>query len=255
MGYLLVEFDDGVCGVDGVCATAGGLGADGGFDIVAASAGDPGTRPFVGVRGCRLNDEIARRCGVESDTVRRWRSRFMTWQSSRVPAGSRRAATASPVCTTGTHEEELRLTYRESPARLVDALVGALDGGSREWRSPTIRRPRFGPITTSNRGCIDTIKVGNRGRGSRRYSLTSLACHFIHRRELWWSLSTRRPSGQALVSTHRSQAKLSTRGVSIADDCQPHGEGISTSGKGLAKLISPPIEWPAVDPIHVRRAP
>ena len=46
------------------------------------------------------NDEIGRRCGVDSDAVRRWRSRFAQ-RALRVWEGSRRVEVASRTCQRG----------------------------------------------------------------------------------------------------------------------------------------------------------
>lgn len=61
------------------------------------------------------NDEIGRRCRVESDTVRRWRSRFAeegTAGVGRIAKGRGRKPSLPP----GTVEEVLRLTHKERPA-------------------------------------------------------------------------------------------------------------------------------------------
>ena len=57
------------------------------------------------------NEEIARRCGVDSDTVRRWRCRF----AEQGIAGVGRIATGrgrKPSLPQGTVEEVLRLTHK-----------------------------------------------------------------------------------------------------------------------------------------------
>src|ERR1700683_1644799 len=72
------------------------------------------------------NEEIARRCEVDSDTVRRWRSRFAEhgtgggWVSAR---GRGRKSSLPP----GIVEEVLRLTHRERPA-----------DGSTQWSTRTL---------------------------------------------------------------------------------------------------------------------
>jgi transposase len=61
------------------------------------------------------NDEIGRRCGVDSDAVRRWRSRFSTEGVDgvgKIAKGRGR----KPSLPTGTVEEVLRLTHKERPA-------------------------------------------------------------------------------------------------------------------------------------------
>jgi transposase len=61
------------------------------------------------------NEEIARRCDVDSDTVRRWRSRFAEQGADgvgRIAKGRGR----KPSLPAGTVEEVLRLTRKERPA-------------------------------------------------------------------------------------------------------------------------------------------
>ena len=61
------------------------------------------------------NEEIARRCGVDSDTVRRWRSRFADQGAGGVgliAKGRGRKSGLGP----GIVEEVLRLTHKELPA-------------------------------------------------------------------------------------------------------------------------------------------
>jgi transposase len=61
------------------------------------------------------NDEIGRRCGVDSDAVRRWRSRFVSEGIEgvgRIAKGRGR----KPSLPAGTVEEVLRLTHKERPA-------------------------------------------------------------------------------------------------------------------------------------------
>lgn len=72
------------------------------------------------------NEEIARRCGVDSDTVRRWRSRF----AEQGVAGVGRIAKGrgrKPSLPAGTVEEVLRLTHKERPA-----------DGSTHWSTRTL---------------------------------------------------------------------------------------------------------------------
>ncbi len=72
------------------------------------------------------NEEIARRCGVDSDTVRRWRSRF----ADQGVAGVGRIAKGrgrKPGLAPGTVEEVLRLTHKERPA-----------DGSTQWSTRTL---------------------------------------------------------------------------------------------------------------------
>jgi transposase len=101
------------------------------------------------------NDEIARRSGVDSDAVRRWRSRF-TEQGvdgvGRIAKGRGR----KPSLPAGTVEEVLRLTREERPAdgsthwstRTLAARVGIgkdsvakiwADHGLKPWRVATFK--------------------------------------------------------------------------------------------------------------------
>jgi transposase len=108
------------------------------------------------------NDEIARRCGVDSDAVRRWRSRF----AEQGVAGVGKIAKGrgrKPSLPAGTVEEVLRLTREERPAdgsthwstRTLAARVGIgkdsvariwADHGLKPWRVETFKvsnDPRF----------------------------------------------------------------------------------------------------------------
>ena len=72
------------------------------------------------------NEEIARRCDVDSDTVRRWRSRFAEngiEGVGRIAKGRGR----KPSLPAGTVEEVLRLTHKERPA-----------DGSTHWSTRTL---------------------------------------------------------------------------------------------------------------------
>ena len=82
------------------------------------------------------NQEIARRCGVDSDAVRRWRARFV----EKGVAGVGVIATGrgrKPSLPPGTVAEVLRLTHKERPAdgsthwstRSMAARVGIGTGG------------------------------------------------------------------------------------------------------------------------------
>jgi transposase len=72
------------------------------------------------------NEEIARRCDVDSDTVRRWRSRFA---EQGVPGVGRiaKGRGRKPGLPVGTVEEVLRLTHKERPA-----------DGSTHWSTRTL---------------------------------------------------------------------------------------------------------------------
>jgi transposase len=104
------------------------------------------------------NDEIGRRCGVESDTVRRWRSRF----SVEGVAGVGKIAKGrgrKPGLPPGTIEEVLRLTHKELPAdgsthwstRTMAARVGiGKDSVAKIWADHNLKPWR-----------VETFKVSN----------------------------------------------------------------------------------------------
>ncbi|MUM08433.1 MULTISPECIES: helix-turn-helix domain-containing protein [unclassified Mycolicibacterium] len=74
----------------------------------------------------RANDDIGRRCGVDSDAVRRWRSRFSTDGTAgvgKIAKGRGR----KPSLPEGTVEEVSRLTHKELPA-----------DGSTHWSTRTM---------------------------------------------------------------------------------------------------------------------
>src|SRR3954469_11638468 len=74
------------------------------------------------------NEEIARRCGVDSDTVRRWRARFLQTgpQGVGVIAKGRGRKPSLPV---GTVAEVVRLTLHEAPG-----------GGATHWTTRSLAR-------------------------------------------------------------------------------------------------------------------
>src|SRR5271156_2139247 len=102
------------------------------LERMAASTSLP-HRQVVQARGLLLwasdgvaNEEIARRCEVDSDTVRRWRSRFAEHGTSGVGViakGRGRKSSLPP----GIVEEGLRLTPRGRPA-----------DGSTQWSTRTL---------------------------------------------------------------------------------------------------------------------
>jgi transposase len=104
------------------------------------------------------NDEIGRRCGVESDTVRRWRSRFSTEGVAGVGkiAKGRGRKRSLPA---GTVEEVLRLTHKELPGdgsthwstRTMAARVGiGKDSVAKIWADHHLKPWK-----------VDTVKVSN----------------------------------------------------------------------------------------------
>jgi transposase len=104
------------------------------------------------------NEEIARRCGVDSDTVRRWRSRFAedgTGGVGRIAKGRGRKSSLGP----GVVEEVLRLTHRELPAdgsthwstRTLAARIGiGKDAVAKIWADHNLKPWR-----------VETFKVSN----------------------------------------------------------------------------------------------
>jgi transposase len=104
------------------------------------------------------NDEIGRRCGVDSDAVRRWRSRF----ASQGVAGVGKIAKGrgrKPSLPSGTVEEVLRVTHRELPAdgsthwstRTMAARVGiGKDSVAKIWADHNLKPWK-----------VDTFKVSN----------------------------------------------------------------------------------------------
>jgi transposase len=104
------------------------------------------------------NDEIGRRCGVDSDAVRRWRSRFAsvgTEGVGRIAKGRGR----KPSLPAGTVEEVLRLTHKERPAdgsthwstRTMAARVGiGKDSVAKIWADHNLKPWR-----------VETFKVSN----------------------------------------------------------------------------------------------
>ncbi len=77
------------------------------------------------------NQEIARRCGVDSDTVRRWRKRFAETGVGGVGVIAKGRG-RKPSLPAGTVQEVLRLTHKELPA-----------DGSTQWSTRSMA-PRVG---------------------------------------------------------------------------------------------------------------
>lgn len=104
------------------------------------------------------NDEIGRRCGVDSDAVRRWRSRFAsegTEGVGKIAKGRGR----KPSLPAGTVEEVLRVTHKELPAdgsthwstRTMAARVGiGKDSVAKIWADHNLKPWK-----------VDTFKVSN----------------------------------------------------------------------------------------------
>ena len=104
------------------------------------------------------NEEIARRCGVDSDTVRRWRARF----AEQGIAGVGRIAKGAGVsrgCRRARSKRVLRLTHKEKPAdgsthwstRTLAARVGiGKDAVAKIWADHNLKPWK-----------VDTFKVSN----------------------------------------------------------------------------------------------
>ena len=104
------------------------------------------------------NEEIGRRCGVDSDAVRRWRSRFTSEGSGgvgKIAKGRGR----KPGLPSGTVEEVLRVTHKELPAdgsthwstRTMAARVGiGKDSVAKIWADHNLKPWK-----------VDTFKVSN----------------------------------------------------------------------------------------------
>ena len=137
------------------------------LERLATSTSSP-HRQVMQARGLLLacdgvaNEEIARRCGVDSDTVRRWRLRFAE-QGITVVGRIAKGRGRKPSLPVGTVEEVLRLTHSERPldgstqwsTRTLAARVGIgkdsvakiwADHGLKPWRVETFKvsnDPRF----------------------------------------------------------------------------------------------------------------
>ena len=104
------------------------------------------------------NEEIARRCGVDSDTVRRWRDRFAEQGLDGVGSIAKGRG-RKPWLPAGTVEEVVRLTHGERPP-----------DGSTHWRTRTLAaRMGIGKDTVARIWAdhdlkpwqVDTFKVSN----------------------------------------------------------------------------------------------
>ena len=115
-------------------------------------------RALLWAAGGVANDEIARRCQVDSDAVRRWRSRFTERGVAGVGviAKGRGRKSSLPA---GTVEEVLRLTHRELPAdgstqwstRSMAARVGVgKDTIAKIWADHNLKPWRVATFKVSN---------------------------------------------------------------------------------------------------------
>jgi hypothetical protein len=104
------------------------------------------------------NEEIARRCEVDADAVRRWRARFRAEGVAGVGVIAKGRG-RKPSLPPGTVEEVLRLTYAERPAdtsthwstRSMAARVGiGKDAVARIWADHNLKPWR-----------VETFKVSN----------------------------------------------------------------------------------------------
>ena len=116
-------------------------------------------RALLWAREGVANDEIARRCGVDSDTVRRWRSRFAR-EGHRGCRQDREGSGPQALAAGGHGGGGGAADAQGAAGGRVDALVDPHDGGPGRASART-RWPRSGPITTSSRGRSTTFKVSN----------------------------------------------------------------------------------------------
>ena len=138
------------------------------------------------------NVEIARRCEVDPDAVRRWRARFAEEGPAGVGViakGRGRKHSLLP----GTVEEVLRLTHKERPAdgsthwstRTLAARVGiGKDAVAKIWADHNLKPWR-----------VDTFKVSNDPRFEEKL-VDVVGLYLNPRHARWCSPSTRRPSAR-----------------------------------------------------------
>ena len=146
------------------------------------------------------NEEIGRRCGVDSDTVRRWRSRFAAEGvdgCGKIAKGRGR----KPWLPAGTVEEVLRLTHQERPAdgsthwstRTMAARVGiGKDSVAKIWADHDLKPWKVDDVQGQQRSAV-------RGETRRR----RWRCTSTRRRGRWCSPSTRRPSARRWTAPSR----------------------------------------------------
>jgi transposase len=145
------------------------------------------------------NEVIARRCAVDSDTVRRWRSRFAQTGAQGVGViakGRGRRPSLAP----GTVAEVLRLTQHEAPAggsthwttRSMAARVGiGKDVVARIWADHGLKPWR-----------VDTFKISNDPRFEEK--LVDVVGLYVNpQRGRWCSATTRRPSARRWTAPSR----------------------------------------------------
>lgn len=133
------------------------------LQLMAASTSLP-HRKVVQAQGLLLacdgvaNEQIARRCGVDSDTVRRWRKRFADRGINGVGVIAKGRG-RKPGLAPGTVEEVVRLTHNERPAdgsthwstRTMAARMGiGKDSVAKIWADHDLKPWR-----------VDTFKVSN----------------------------------------------------------------------------------------------
>ena len=105
------------------------------------------------------NEEIARRCEVDSDTVRRWRTRFADRGSAGVGVIAKGRGRKSVAAAGHGGAEVVRLTLTSEPRGRLDALDDPVDGRAGRDRQghggADLGRSRLKPWK------VDTFKVSN----------------------------------------------------------------------------------------------
>ena len=163
-------------------------------------------RVVVQARGLLLaadgvaNAEIARRCEVDADAVRRWRARFRAESvvGVGVIANGRGRKPSLPL---GAVEEVLRITHAERPAdmsthwstRSMAARVGiGKDAVARIWADHNLKPCR-----------VETFEVSNDPRFEEK--LVDVVGLYLNSpaRALWCSPTTRRPSARRWIGPSR----------------------------------------------------
>ena len=165
------------------------------------------------------NDEIGRRCGVDSDAVRRWRSRFISEGVEGVGKIARGRG-RKPSLAAGIIEEVLRLTHKEVPA-----------DGSTHWSTRTMAtRVGIGKDSVAKIWAdhhlkpwkVDTFKVSNDPRFEEK--LVDVVGLYVNppARAVVFSFDEKTQC-QALDRTQPSLPKKSGRAGTTTQDYKRHG--------------------------------
>jgi transposase len=165
------------------------------------------------------NDEIGRRCGVDSETVRRWRSRF-TAEGAAGVGKIAKGRGRKPSLPAGTVEEVLRLTHKELPAdgsthwstRTMAARVGiGKDSVAKIWADHHLKPWK-----------VDTFKVSNDPRFEEK--LVDVVGLYLNppARAVVFSFDEKTQC-QALDRTQPSLPMKPGRGGTMTHDYKGHG--------------------------------